>query len=76
MDYMIVSLKADEMEMDLQVPSFIPIAELLSMFNAVLPIEVSSGHRLQAEPLGRILDNHKTLEQEQVAHGAILTLIR
>lgn len=60
---------------DLKVPTFVRIEELLEMLGEALGIPVSSENKLQAEPLGRILNNSKTLEEETVTQGSLLTLI-
>lgn len=75
MDYLMVTLYIENKEMDLKVPTFIRIEELLEMLAVALDIPIGQGNKLQAEPLGRILDNSKTLEQEAVTQGSLLTLI-
>lgn len=70
-----ITFQANNEKMDLKVPTFVIIEELLKMLAEALSINIVLGSRLQAEPLGRILDNSKTLEQEGVAQGSILTLI-
>lgn len=76
MDYIMVTLQADTAQRyDLKVPVFVTIEELLGMLTSSLHLSERSELRLQAEPLGRILNNSKTLDQEGVAHGALLTLI-
>ena len=76
MDYIMVTLQADTAQRyDLKVPVFVTIEELLGMLTESLNLKGNKDIRLQAEPLGRILNNSKTLDQEGVAHGALLTLI-
>ena len=75
MDYIMVTLKVGKQNIDLRVPMFVKIEELLLMLSEALQITISKDNRLQAEPLGRILDNNKTLEQEEVMLGSQLTLI-
>jgi uncharacterized ubiquitin-like protein YukD len=77
MDDFMVTLCIENKEWDLKVPAFVQIAELLEMLAEALQIPISMGqeNRLQAEPLGRILDSDKTLEQEGVTQGSLLTLI-
>lgn len=75
MDYIMVTLKVGKQNIDLRVPVFVKIEELLVMLSEALQITISKDNRLQAEPLGRILDNSKTLEQEDVMLGSYLTLI-
>lgn len=76
MDYIMVTLQAGTAQRyDLKVPVFVTIEELLGMLIESLSLKGDRDVRLQAEPLGRILNNSKTLDQEGVAHGALLTLI-
>ncbi|MDD2234882.1 MAG: EsaB/YukD family protein [Desulfitobacteriaceae bacterium] len=75
MDYILLTFCTEDKEIDLKVPTFIKMAELLSLLAVALNIPISSANKLQAEPLGRILDNDKTLEQEMVTQGSLLTLI-
>ncbi|HEX9058742.1 MAG TPA: EsaB/YukD family protein [Clostridia bacterium] len=75
MDYIMVTFQVGKQNIDLRVPVFVKIEELLGMLSEALQITISKDNRLQAEPLGRILDNNKTLEQEEVMLGSYLTLI-
>lgn len=76
MDYIMVTLQTDTAQrIDLKVPGFVVIEDLLDMLTDSLNLKKSNDLKLQAEPLGRILNNYKTLNQEGVAHGALLTLI-
>lgn len=76
MDYIMVTFQTDNAHsVDLRVPAFVSIEELLDMLTESLNVTKRSEAKLQAEPLGRILNNSRTLEQEGVAHGALLTLI-
>ncbi|OMD25050.1 hypothetical protein BJP48_24295 [Paenibacillus odorifer] len=76
MDYIMVTFQTDTgLRMDLKVPVFVTIEELLDMLTESLSLKERSGAKLQAEPLGRILSNSRTLDQEGVAQGALLTLI-
>ena len=76
MDYIMVTLQTGTAQRyDLKVPVFVIIEELLGMLIESLNLKGDRDVRLQAEPLGRILNNSKTLDQEGVAHGALLTLI-
>jgi uncharacterized ubiquitin-like protein YukD len=60
---------------DISVPVFVTIQELMSMLSEAFNIDIKPENRIQAEPLGRILNNNFTLDQEGVSHGALLTLI-
>ncbi len=78
MDYIMVTFQADSRPaVDLKIPAFVTAGELLAMLDEALNLELDAGQggRLQAEPLGRILDGRRTLEEEGVGHGALLTLI-
>lgn len=72
---LMVTLQVDGSRLDLRIPAFVPVGELIEIFGEALRIPVNENNRLQAEPLGRILDNEKTLQEEEVMHGSILTLI-
>ncbi|WP_055109386.1 EsaB/YukD family protein [Paenibacillus ihumii] len=76
MDYVMVTFQTGEgYSKELKVPSFVTSEELLSMLSEALGLSITPEHRLQAEPLGRILDPSRTLEEEGVGFGALLTLI-
>ncbi|MUG44365.1 EsaB/YukD family protein [Paenibacillus woosongensis] len=76
MDYVVVTFQAGEsFAKELKVPAFVTSGELLAMLSDALGLSITPEHRLQAEPLGRILDPARTLEEEGVAFGALLTLI-
>lgn len=71
MDYILVSLNHCNKTEDLRIPSFAPVAELISMFNEIYGLSCKVMH---AEPRGIILDKNKTLAAQGVLHGALLTL--
>ena len=71
MDYILVSLNYGDKTEDLRIPSFASVAELISMFNDIYGL---SGKELHAQPRGIILDKNKTLAEQSVLHGALLTL--
>lgn len=76
MDYIMVTLQTDDgRQTDLKVPAFVPVSELLGMLAETLHLERGPETRLQAEPLGRILQDGKTLKEQGVCHGALLTVI-
>ena len=71
MDYILISLNYGDKVEDLRIPSFTSVAELISIFNNIYGI---SSKELHAEPRGIILDRNKTLAEQGVLHGALLTL--
>lgn len=75
MDYIMVTLQSGNSSIDLKVPTFVKIEELLTMLGEALNMNIGNQNRLQAEPLGRILDNDRTLQEENVTQGSLLTLI-
>nr|WP_237690859.1 EsaB/YukD family protein [Paenibacillus caui] len=64
-----------ETRRELKIPAFVTSRELLAMLAEALDFSAAPNQRLQAEPLGRILDPVRTLQEEGVADGALLTLI-
>lgn len=76
MDYILVSLQTGHgAPYDLKVPTFVLVDELIPMLIEALGLNIPPQAQLQAEPLGKILSKQRTLEQEGVRHGALLTLI-
>ena len=71
LDYILVSLKYGDKTDDLRVPSFSTVAGLISILNDIYGF---SGNELHAEPRGIILDRNKSLAEQGVLHGALLTL--
>ncbi|MGZ9584923.1 EsaB/YukD family protein [Paenibacillus marinisediminis] len=73
---MLVTFHAGErVQAELKVPEYVKICDLLAMLSETFNLPIQSDSRLQAEPLGRILDGNLTLKEEGVLHGALLTLI-
>ena len=76
MEYIYITLKMSGiMDMDLKIPSFISGEELLKMLVEITGTSISVNSKIQAEPLGRILDNSQTLDAEGVGQGALLTIL-
>jgi len=71
MDYILVSFCFEDRAEDLKIPTFVPIADLVILF---MELFGARGKVLHAEPRGIILDKNKTLAEQGVEHGAILTL--
>ena len=74
-DYVLITFQSQRERVDLRVPGFVKVAELLDMLADALSFPRESARSLQAEPLGRILDPDKTLDEEQVTEGSLLTLV-
>ncbi|MFC4102197.1 EsaB/YukD family protein [Paenibacillus xanthanilyticus] len=75
-DYILVTLAPGRRpSVELKLPAFVPLGELLGMLGEALDLPLDGSAKLQAEPLGRVLDNKRTLEQEGVACGALLTVV-
>jgi len=70
-EYILVSLNYGDKTEDLRIPSFASVKELLLIFNNIYGL---SGKELHAEPRGIILDRNKSLAEQGVLHGALLTL--
>lgn len=76
MDYVLVTFVAGNVpEKELKVPVFVTVSELIEMLAEALNLSIRPDNRIQAEPAGRILDNRRTLEEEGITDGALLTLI-
>jgi len=76
MEYILITLKIpNQADMDLKIPCMITGEELLKMLMEITNTGITLDTNIQAEPLGRILDNSQTLNAEGVGHGALLTLL-
>ncbi len=62
-------------EVDLKVPITYTINKLLDVITEVYGIEFKNNQKLQAEPLGIVLKNDQTLQEQNVSGGSLLTLI-
>jgi len=71
MDYILVMLCFDDRAEDLKIPTFVPAGDLITLFSELFS---TRGNVLHAEPRGIVLDKNKTLAEQGVEHGAILTL--
>lgn len=74
-DYIFITLVIDLKSIDLKVPTFVPVSELMDLFSKALNVSIDNNSQIQAEPLGRILDSDKSIAQQRVTQGSILTLI-
>jgi hypothetical protein len=76
MEYILITLKTPSLaDMDLKIPAFITGEEFLQMLQKITGVAISVQSKIQAEPLGRILDNSQTFFAEGVGHGALLTVL-
>lgn len=76
MDYVMIAFQYGSAEpVDLNVPLFVTAEELIAILHEAFGSPSGHDVRLQAEPLGRILNPGRTLEQEGVTQGALLTLV-
>ena len=74
MDDILITLKTPHLaDMDLKIPAFITGAEFLKILTEITGGACSAESKLQAEPLGRILDNSQTFFAEGLGQGALLT---
>ncbi|MCL1905398.1 MAG: EsaB/YukD family protein [Clostridiales bacterium] len=76
MRYIFITLKMPgKTQLDLKIPAFVTGEELLKMLTTITKGGLAPGSKIQAEPLGRILDNSQTLDAEGVGQGALLTIL-
>lgn len=76
MEYIFVTIQAKETgTMDMKVPGFVTVNELLTMLSESLKLSFSPDAQIQAEPLGRILEKNATLENEGITNGSLLTIL-
>jgi len=75
-EYILITLKIPNQDvLDLKISRLITVEEFLKMLREVTGVGISLNSKIQAEPLGRILDNSQTFYAEGVGHGALLTLL-
>ncbi|TCK90648.1 hypothetical protein EDC19_2417 [Natranaerovirga hydrolytica] len=75
MDYIMITFQMNNLTEDIKVPTFVKIEELLELISKALDINCNTNSRVQVEPMGRILENNKTLLEEMVTQGSKLTLV-
>jgi len=66
---------AGQNAMDLKIPDYITGEEFLVILSEITGENLPAHTKIQAEPIGRILDNTQTLASEGVETGALLTLL-
>ena len=76
MDTIFITVKLPGQDaMDLKIPGYITGEELMAIVSEITGAALPKDSKIQAEPIGRILDNTQTFESEGVGTGALLTLI-
>lgn len=75
MKHIIATIKIGNSELDLKIPVNVPVGKLIGILGEALKFSVSPNAKIQAEPIGRILSNERTLLEQEVCNGAILTMI-
>lgn len=76
MEYILVTLKMPQQtDMDLKIPWFISGEAFLQIMRKITGSSISVASKIQAEPLGRILDNSHSFFDEGVGNGALLTVL-
>ena len=72
MEFILVTLNYSESNsVDMKIPAYMPVEEFIRIICKTYNI---SGTSLQAEPLGILLNNKQTFAEQQIEHGALLTL--
>ena len=76
MDAIFITVKTPgQGAMDLKIPNYITGGELLAILSEITGETISANSKIQAEPIGRILENTQTLESDGVETGAMLTIL-
>ena len=72
MEYILVTLNYSQNgSVDMKIPAFMTVDEFIGIICRVYDV---SGTTLQAEPMGIILNKNLSFAEQQVEHGALLTL--
>ena len=76
MDAIFITVKIPGQEaMDLKVPNYITGEEFVAILSEITGSALPQNAKIQAEPIGRILDNTQTFESDGVDTGALLTVL-
>ena len=76
MDAIFVTVKTSKQNsMDLKLPNYITGEEFLLILSEIIGKKLPANTKIQAEPIGRILDNTQTFASDGVETGALLTLL-
>lgn len=72
MDFILITFNYGKSNsVDMKIPAFMPAGEFIDIMCQIFGV---SGDALQAEPLGIVLDGQLSFADQQVEHGAVLTL--
>ena len=72
MEYILVTLNYSRANsVDMKIPAFMTVGEFVGI---VCRIYNTQGTTLQAEPSGILLNKKQTFAEQQIEHGALLTL--
>ena len=72
MESILVTLKYSKGNgVDMKIPAFMNVEEFIGIICRIYGV---SGSSLQSEPLGMLLNNKQSFAEQQVEHGALLTL--
>jgi len=75
-DSIFITVKtAGRSALDLKIQSYITGEEFLAVLSEIMGKTLPANTKIQAEPIGGILDNTQTLASEGVQTGALLTLL-
>lgn len=76
MDTIFITVKIQGMDaIDLKVPNYITGEEFLNILSQITGTTLPAATKIQAEPIGRILENTQTFDSDGVDTGALLTLL-
>jgi len=76
MDSIFITVKMPGLDtMDLKIPDYITGEDLLAILTEITGGNLTEKTKIQAEPIGRILDKTQPFESDGVDTGALLTLI-
>ncbi len=76
MDEIFVTVRTQRHDaVDLKIPGFITGEEFLQILSVIIGTRLPPDTKMQAEPVGRILDNAQTLASDGVENGALITLL-
>ena len=72
MEYILVTLNYSKSNgVDMKIPAFMMVEEFIGIICQLYNVR---GTALQSEPLGILLNNKQSFAEQQIEHGALLTL--